>query len=113
MKADRKQLLRDYRERKTSAGVFAVRCMTTAQVWVGVAADLSTRQNGVWFSLRLGSHPNRSLQAVWTREGEAAFVFEVLEALPEEERSAWVQASQLKDRQAHWRTELNADAVTG
>jgi hypothetical protein len=113
MKADRKQLLRDYRERKTSAGVFAVRCTTTGQVWVGTTGDLATRQNGVWFSLRLGSHPNRGMQSVWTAEGEAAFAFEILEALPDEERTDWVQAAQLKDLQAHWRTTLNAGAVTG
>ncbi|MDH4384343.1 MAG: GIY-YIG nuclease family protein [Caulobacter sp.] len=113
MKADRKQLLRDYRERKTSAGVFAVRCTTTGEVWVGTTADLATRQNGVWFPLRQGSHPNRGLQSVWTAEGEAAFAFEILEALPDEERTAWVQAAQLKDRQAHWRTTLKAGAVTG
>lgn len=113
MKADRKQILRDYRERKTPAGVFAVRCAATAEVWVGTTPDLSTRKNGVWFSLRLGSHPNRALQAVWTREGEGAFVFEVLEQLPDEARSAYELDSRLKDLDKAWRETLGAAKVTG
>ncbi|MBX3480687.1 MAG: GIY-YIG nuclease family protein [Caulobacter sp.] len=113
MKADRKQLLRDYRERKTSAGAFAVRCSTTGEAWVGTTPDLATRQNGVWFSLRLGSHPNRALQAVWSREGEGAFSFEVLEALPDEDRSAYEQASKLKDLDKAWRERLGAAKLTG
>lgn len=113
MKSDRKQILRDYRERKAPAGVFAVRCATTGQAWVGTTADLSTRQNGVWFALKLGSHPNRDLQAVWKAEGESAFAFQVLETLPEEERSAYEQASKLKDLDAAWRERLGAGKVTG
>jgi len=113
MKADRKQLTRDYLERKVEAGAFSVRCQATGEVWVGTTADLASRQNGVWFSLRLGSHPNRALQTVWTREGEAAFNFEVLEALPDETRSAYEQASQLKDLDKAWREKLGATKLTG
>jgi hypothetical protein len=113
MKADRKQILRNYRDRKAPAGAFAVRCAPTGQAWVGTTADLTSRQNGVWFTLKLGTHPNRELQAIWNREGEGAFAFEVLEALPDEERSPYEQASKLKDLDAAWRERLGAGKVTG
>jgi hypothetical protein len=113
MKADRKQILRDYRDRKTPAGAFAVRCETTGESWVGTTPDLSTRKNGVWFSLRLGSHPNRALQAVWTAQGEDAFSFIVLEELPDEDRSAYELANRLKELDAGWRERLGAGKVTG
>jgi hypothetical protein len=111
MKQDRKALLRSYRERRKPAGVFALRCTTTGQAWVGSTPDLSTRQNGLWAGLRLGGYPLPALVAAWKQEGEGAFAFEVLETLPDEDREAYVEASQLKDLAAAWRERLGAEKL--
>jgi hypothetical protein len=113
MKQDRKQLVRDFKERKVAAGAFAVRCAPSGQVWVEVSPNLHNRQNGLWFSLRLGSHPNRALVQAWTEHGEAAFTYEVVEELPEAERSQWEMTNALKDLSARWREALNAEKLTG
>ncbi|HYE45531.1 MAG TPA: GIY-YIG nuclease family protein [Caulobacter sp.] len=108
MKQDRKAQLRAYRERPKLAGAFAVRCTTTGEAWVGTTADVSTRQNGLWAALRMASYPLPALVAAWKQEGEGAFAFEVLETLPDEARSPYVEASQLKDLAAAWRERLGA-----
>lgn len=105
----RKAALAAYRERKTSAGIYAVRCLPTGQIWVGRAPDLATIQNRLWFTLRLGRHPRRSLQDAWTHHGAESFTFEVVEKL-KDSRSAYVRDASLKERLAHWRT--NLDAIT-
>ncbi|MEZ0170364.1 GIY-YIG nuclease family protein [Microvirga sp. TS319] len=107
---DRKAAIAAYKERKTPAGIFAVRCKATGQVWVGRSRHLDTQQNGLWFALRLGSSMNRSLQAAWNACGEAAFAFEELERLPDEILPYVLQAT-LKERLAHWRAELGADLI--
>src|SRR3569623_1167701 len=109
----RRQLVRDYKERKARQGIFAVRCAVTGEAWVGQSRNLDQQQNGVWFALRQGGHPNRALQAAWTTQGEAAFAFEVLEALKDEDLSAYARDNLLKARGAHWRAALGAPKIDG
>ncbi len=104
----RKALSRAYKERKVEAGVYAVRCLASGEVWVGATADLATRQSGVWFTLRLGSHREPSLQAAWNGHGIAAFAFEPLETVDMEGLDNFGRASRLKDRRDHWIGTLNA-----
>lgn len=107
----RKALLREYKERKVEAGIYAVRCLATDQVWVGSTADLSTRQNGIWFSLRLGSHREKSLQAAWTAHGADAFAFEPVETIDVEGLDRFGRDSRLKERRQHWIAALNATGL--
>lgn len=107
----RKALLRAYKERKVEAGIYAVRCLTTGQAWVGATADLSTRQNGIWFSLRQGSHREPSLQAAWAAHGVDAFAFEPVEAVDAEGLDRFGRDSRLKERRAHWIAALNATGL--
>lgn len=110
----RRELLGAYKERPVRAGVFAVRCAASGQCWTGATENLDTRQNGVWFALRLGSHPGRSLQAAWKAHGAEAFTYEVLEVIEAEEGAdRWTQTSRLKDAEARWRETLGADRVAG
>ncbi len=107
---DRRAAVAAYKERKTAAGLYALRCSTTGAVWVGAAPDLTTIRNRLWFTLRQGGNPHRSLQAAWSAEGEAAFAFEVLEQLDEKiEGSARDRA--LKDKLAGWQARLSARKI--
>jgi len=107
----RKALLRAYKERKVEAGIYAVRCSATGQAWVGATADLATRRSGVWFSLRQGSHREKSLQAAWNAHGAEAFVFEPIEAIDSEGLDRFGRDSRLKDRREHWIATLNATGL--
>nr|WP_295112520.1 GIY-YIG nuclease family protein [uncultured Caulobacter sp.] len=109
--SERKALLRAYKERKVAAGIYVVRCLTTEEAWVGATADLATRQNGVWFSLRLGSHRDRSLQAAWNTHGAEAFAFEAVEAIDVEGLDRFGRDSRLKERREHWIAALNATGL--
>ncbi|ADL00923.1 GIY-YIG nuclease family protein [Brevundimonas subvibrioides] len=104
---DRKALIAAYKDRKTIAGVFAVICGATGEVWVGASRHIDTQQNGLWFSLRLGSGRTPSLQAAWAEHGEDAFRFEQLDRLPED-TSALARDTELKSRAALWTARLDA-----
>jgi hypothetical protein len=107
MKAeDRKAAIAAYKKRSAAAGIFAVRCRESGQVWVGQTLNLDTMQNRIWFSLRMGSHSNTELQRAWSAYGEKNFAFEPLEQL-EDEELAYVRDKLLKEREIHWRTALN------
>lgn len=110
MTVDRKAAIAAYKERKTVAGIFAVRCAASGEAWVGQAPNLETIQNRIWFSLRQGSHTCRSLQAAWHAHGQAGLTFAECERL-EDEESAYVRNALLKERALHWRAELNAEMI--
>jgi len=108
--SDRKAAIAAYKERKTIAGIFAIRCNASAETWVGQAPNLEKIQNRIWFTLRQGGHPCRSLQAAWTTHGPDSLTFEECERL-EEEETAYIRDALLKERMLHWRAQLNAEAV--
>lgn len=105
----KRQAIADYKKRKLSMGVYAVRCQTSGEIWVGQSRNLDTLQNRFWFALQLGSHHNRSLQTAFTQHGRDAFTFEPLQQLPDE-ATAYPE-SILADLVKDWRDELGAQAL--
>ena len=106
----RKAAIAAYRERKVVGGIFAVRCLPSGQLWVGVAPDLSTIQNRIWFALRQGASTNKAMQAAWQDHGAESFAFEEVERLPEE-ADPYLRDRQRRARLEHWRAELGAEAA--
>lgn len=102
---DRKEALTAYRKRKVISGVYAVRCDATSQKWIGYTPDLSTVQNRLWFTLRLGSHTSRDLQTAWNSCGADGLVFETVEQFDADAAPA---GAALQARLAQRRMELNA-----
>jgi hypothetical protein len=100
-RTERKRAIAEYKGRKRRAGVFAVRCAETGHVWVGASPNLDAAKNGLWFVLRSGSARNAELQAEWQAHGEAAFSFEVLEALGDDV-APMLAADELKQKKRDW-----------
>ena len=112
-KQSRREALRDYKERKTSAGVFAVRCVATGEVWAAGSRNVEAQQNSLWFGLRTGAHLNRPLQAAWTAHGEAGFTYEVLERIDDKGLTPMGVLDRLKARERHWLAALGAKKALG
>jgi hypothetical protein len=106
----KKQAIRDYKERKPAVGIYAIRCAFTDRAWVGPARNLDAARNAAWFALRTGAHRDAALQAEWNVHGETAFAFEVLEKLPEDTPAITIP-DLLKDRKQHWMAELRAPGL--
>lgn len=107
---DRKAAISAYKKREDPVGIYAVRCATSGETWVGKAPNLDAIQNRLWFTLDHGSCTAKSLQAAWRQHGPASLTFEVLERL-EPEESAYIRNALLKERCAYWRGVLGAEAV--
>ena len=110
MTSDRTAAIAAYKERKTVAGIFAIRCNASAQAWVGQTPNPDKIQNRIWFTLRQGSHTCRSLQAAWTTNGPEDLTFAECERLKDEETS-YIRDALLMERLKHWRAQLGAQAV--
>ena len=99
-----------YKERKSVAGIYALRCAPTGEIWVGSTLTLETVWRRIEFSLRSGGDPHRDLQAAWTAHGPVAFALEELERLKDEDLP-YVRDTLLKERLAYWRATLGAGAL--
>jgi hypothetical protein len=114
---DKKAARAAYKERKQVAGIFAIRCAPSGEVWVGQTLTLLTNQNRLWFMLTHGRpeslHEMASLRAAWNAHGSDSLSFEELERIDDEEilSSPYVRDTLLKERLAHWRATLNASQI--
>jgi len=106
-KAERKEAARQFKERKPSPGIYALRCLTTGRSWVDSSPNLDAAQNGQFFQLRQGLHRNKELQKEWNSQGERSFEFTVLEALPEDTPSLNLR-DLLAERKQAWATQPSA-----
>lgn len=106
----RREALAAYKERKVQAGIYAVRCVATGELWLGKAPDLGTIQNRLWFTLRQGSNPHRSLQEAWALHGADALSFAVVEHV-EEEELRFGRDRALRRRLDHWVATWGATAM--
>lgn len=111
--ARRRDLIRAHKEQKVRAGVFVVRCAASDETWVSPSPNLDAQRNGLWFSLRLGGHPNGALQAAWRTHGEDAFSFEILEVLDDTDMTPLGRSDALKALAKIWRARLKARPAFG
>lgn len=81
MAKSRKDLKREYSERPKPAGVFQIKNTANNKVLLGSSLNLDGALNSHQFSLSIGSHRNKALQADWNTYGAAAFIFEILEVV--------------------------------
>lgn len=100
-KAERKEAARQFKERKPSPGIYALRCRITGRSWVDSSPNLDAAQNGQFFQLRQRLHRNKELQAEWNTHGEESFDFAVLETLPEDTPSLNLR-DLLRERKQFW-----------
>lgn len=80
----RAELKREYKERVKPAGIFQIKNTVTGKFLLGSSLNLDGVWNSAKFTLELGNHRNRQLQADWKQYGPEAFVFEVLDQVPDD-----------------------------
>jgi len=113
-KQSRREAIRDYKEKKPQAGVYAVRCEATGEVWVAGVANVENQKTRHWFGLRMGGHMNKAMQAAWNAHGgEKGLSFEVLESIEAEELTPLGLGDLIKARERHWLATLGAKKAVG
>jgi hypothetical protein len=110
-KSRRKELMREFVDRRQPIGVYAVRCAASGEAWVGGTKNLDKRWNAIVFSAKAGGAPEASLQAAWMKQGADSFSYEILEAL--DETNEHTLKTLLPERVEYWRAKLGAMPLMG
>ncbi|EPR13491.1 GIY-YIG nuclease family protein [Ruminiclostridium papyrosolvens] len=82
----RKQLLMEYKHRKTEMGIISFLCVPTKESFIGYFQDTKAYINSNRFKLDVNMHRNSELQKLWNQHGKSAFEIVVLEVLPYDEK---------------------------
>ncbi len=106
-KERKKEAINEFKEHKPAIGIYLVRSTGSGQVWVGPSRNLDATKNGIWFTLRNGSHRDKDLQQDWNTHGESTFEYEVLEKLDDDVSPVNV-ADLLKQKKQQWMGQLGA-----
>jgi group I intron endonuclease len=85
----RKDIKREYKERKKVAGVFQVKNTENGKVLLGSSLNLEGPLNSHKFMLIIGRHRNEALQKEWNEYGPEKFVFEILEVVKMKDDSSF------------------------
>ena len=104
--ADRRRLSREARDAFPPMGLYLVRDTASGQLRLGSSRDVYATLNRIQFELRLGSHPDKALQAGWNSGGAERFSFEVIELLKQREDPAFDHAAELRALEQLYREEL-------
>ena len=102
------ELKRAYKETVKRKGVFRVHSTATGESWVDTSPDLDSIKNRIWFTLRMGTHPNKKLQQTWNESGAEAMELTVVETF-EEDVTGYDLERLMKERKEHWLEELQAE----
>jgi hypothetical protein len=101
----RRLLSRQARDAFPPMGVYAIRDAATASITVGSSRDVHARLNRIRFELRLGTHPDTSLQATW-RQNSANVTFDVLDMVKQRTDPAFDYAEELRLLEQLYREQL-------
>lgn len=97
----KKELLQQYKDIKTQAGVYQIRNTKNQKIFIESTPNLKSI-NGKMFMLKMGSHMNKRLQDEWNEYGENAFEVNVLEILKEKDNDYGNAKEELKKLEQQW-----------
>jgi hypothetical protein len=105
-RTSRRALSRSVRDAFPPMGVFAIRNVASGRVRVKTSRNVPAAVDRIRFELRLGSHPDKVLQAEWDLLGAEAIVFEVLQLVKQREDTSFDYAGELRLLETLYRAEL-------
>lgn len=92
---ERRRLSREARDAFPPMGLYLVRDTESGPLRLGSSRDVHATLRRIQFELRLGSHPDKALQAQW-RQDPARLSFEVLELVKERTDPAFDYEEELR-----------------
>lgn len=78
---DKKEVRQKYKQTIQPMGVYQIKNLKNGKIFIGSAKNLPGKINSHKFQLKNRLHNNRSLQKDYNEQGEADFVFEILDNL--------------------------------
>lgn len=95
MEKDRKELIREYKARKRTAGVFLLQNRENGRFLLGSSLNIEGVWNHLKFALSIGSFRNPALQGDWKKFGESAFEYKILATVEDSDKPGFNLSEEL------------------
>ncbi len=78
---NKKEIIKDYKNQKQPAGIFAVKNLVDNKLFIGTSLNLLAKLRGISFELELGSHAFKNLADDYKKLGKDNFEISILDEL--------------------------------
>ena len=104
----KKDIKREYKERKARAGIFQIKNTVNGKVLIGSRLNIDGILNRYKFQLSAGSHPNKELQKDFNELDPDKFTFEILDIIEEKDEPSFNLKEELELLEQIWLEKLEA-----
>jgi hypothetical protein len=84
-KQERRQIAAQYKKRLQQGGVYAIRCTQNGKRLLLSTSDMAGSENRFQFAQSTGGCVHPKMREDWSKYGGAAFMFEIVETLTQQE----------------------------
>jgi hypothetical protein len=109
---NKKELIKEYKNQKHPAGLFAVKNKVENKMFIGISLNLPAKIRGVTFELELGSHAYRNLAEDYKRLGKDQFDISILDEIELKDETEKELKKELEALEEMWIEKLKSEGVT-
>lgn len=109
---NKKELIKEYKNKKHPAGLFAVKNNPENKMFIGTSLNLPAKLRGITFELEMGSHAYSNLAEDYKRLGKENFEIFILDEIEVKEETERELRNELETLENMWVEKLKGEGVT-
>ena len=109
---NKKELIKEYKNQKHPAGLFAVKNNPENKMFIGVSLNLPAKLRGISFELEMGSHAYHNLAEDYKRLGKDQFEIFVLDEIEVKDETERELRTELETLGEMWIEKLKKEETT-
>lgn len=109
---NKKEIIKEYKNQKHPAGIFAVKNKPDNKIFIGVSLNLPAKLRGITFELEMGSHAYTNLAEDYKRLGKEQFEISILDQIEVKDETDKELKDELQTLEEMWIEKLKAEGVT-
>ena len=109
---NKKELIKEYKNQKHPAGLFAIKNIPENKMFIGVSLNLPAKLRGVSFELEHGSHAYHNLAEDYERLGNDQFEIFILDEIEANDETERELKKELESLEEMWVEKLKSEGIT-
>jgi hypothetical protein len=109
---NKKELIKEYKNKKHPAGLFAVKNKPENKMFIGASLNLPAKIRGITFELEMGKHSYSNLAEDYKRLGKDEFEISILDEIEYMEETEKELKKELETLEEIWVEKLKREGIT-
>ena len=108
---NKKELIKEYKNQKHPAGIFAVKNKPDNKMFIGTSLNLPAKIRGITFELEMGKHAFSNLAEDYKRHGKDQFEITILDQIEVKDETEKELKSELETLEEMWVDKLKNEGI--